>query len=438
MKVGIESVIGFGLGVALTCAVVIPLQQSEDKKVADVEDVAAKPLKNQRRAAIKSKGPSADVMDLKDSLIETYSSKHEKLLTGLSAVKLHELVKVIEGEANFIDGLDYRAESALGAILNELAKQDIDGMASWLKSQYEPELSDKILEDWFRGQKQMDKRTAFELAKAYIGEKALSGLAGNFMLYGNKDGVTTEDTLYYLDYVPVSGGSSGSDIKFSEDFDFRAFADKSLQRIEEDKENGSSLSSYPTNFYKEWVKHDSEGAFAFFEEKVFERDVELPFNDYSDLIEGYIDSAPPAETAFWLTEVLNGGGLQKEEYKQVIQKLYDQKLGGIGYTHELLEYTTDPDRLMAEIAAETFHQVGWDQKFAKSLKSFDSFEHFLKGAESAISNHSPMYEHHSYMVKIMENLKRPQPEIDRVKALFKQADEERREERFKKRRESRS
>ena len=43
----------------------------------------------------------------------------------------------------------------------------------------------------------------------------------------------------------------------------------------------------------------------------------------------------------------------------------------------------------------------------------------------------------TYMVKIMEKRKRLQHEVDRVKELFKLADEERRLKRFEKKRQSR-
>ena len=346
MKIGFDAGVGFIAGVIVTCLVVLSFGESESEKEVVLSEAIAKP-KKPKRAMIQSAGPSVETLELKSSLLKSYGDNREKLLTGLSVGKLQELVKVIEGEANFIDGLDYKAEGALEAILTELATNDLGSMVNWVKSQYDSELSDKILQDWFGDQKLIEKREAFELAKKYLGEEAVADLAGSFMLYGHKEGATTHDALYYLDYVTVSSGSGGSDIKFAEGFDFEAFAGKSLKRLEEDKENGSSLSSYPTNFYKEWVKHDSEGAFAFFEEMVFEQDVELPFNDYSDMVEGYIESAPTAESADWLADVLDNGDLDPEEYKEVIRKLHQHKLGGIGYTKVLLENAPDSNRLMA-------------------------------------------------------------------------------------------
>ena len=422
----------------------LSMELFESEKNAHVEETVATPLKMHRRSVIRSSGPSetsrlsSETMELKNSLLETYTSEQEKLVSGLSPAKLQALVKVIEGEANFIDGLDYSAESALEAILNELAKQDIHGMASWLKSQYDPKLSDKILEDWFRGQKLMGNREAFAIAEKYMGEKGLTELAGYNMAWSAVDVLVSEDALFYLEYLEIGSSASGSNVKFAEGFDFSGFAERSLERLNEEKEKGSNISSYPSNLFKEWVKADRDEAFAFFEERLYENTVDLPFNEYSDLIEGYIESTPSSESAAWLVEVLDAGDLKQHEYKEVIKKLHQHKLGGIGYTQTVLEHASDPNRLMAEIVAETFHWTDSEQRFAKALQGFDSFEHFLEGAESAIVNHSPMYQYDSNMVKLMEGLERPQVEIEKVKALFKQAEEERREERFKKLRESRS
>jgi hypothetical protein len=49
-----------------------------------------------------------------------------------------------------------------------------------------------------------------------------------------------------------------------------------------------------------------------------------------------------------------------------------------------------------------------------------------------------MYSSGHSLLKIMENMARPQAEVERVKALFKQASEERTQKRFEEMRQSRS
>ncbi|MEO1856756.1 MAG: hypothetical protein ABGY95_05240 [Rubritalea sp.] len=39
---------------------------------------------------------------------------------------------------------------------------------------------------------------------------------------------------------------------------------------------------------------------------MFEQDTELPFNEYSEMVEGYVDSVLVAESVAWLAEVLDG------------------------------------------------------------------------------------------------------------------------------------
>ena len=93
---------------------------------------------------------------------------------------------------------------------------------------------------------------------------------------------------------------------------------------------------------------------------MFEQDTELPFNEYSEMVEGYVDSVLVAESVAWLAEVLDGRGLKNEEYQEVRRKQHQPKLRGIEYTKELPEHAPDSNRLMAEIATETFHWADSD------------------------------------------------------------------------------
>lgn len=438
--IGKQAVVGFVVGAGFSAGVAVMLQSGREPSVSE-QRVAESPAKPRevKVAKLANTGPSAALLETKKSLVESYGKKREELLAGMSAGDIKGMIKNIEGDANFIDGLDYSSESALKSLLNELAKQGVGEMVSWVKSEYPPKLSDKILTDWFKRQDLMPRREAFDIADNYMSKEGLADLAGYYLTSSMKQKLASDEALFYLEHLKVENGGVGSDVKFSEGFAYKAFAERSIERLIEGKENGSYLSSYPSNFFTEWVKRDRDAAFAFYDENLYEKDYSLPFNEYPDLIEGYVEDAPIDESAPWLVDVLNAGDLKREEYQAVIKMLAKQEMGGIGFTEKLLQASPDPIALKAEMVTESFGWSDREDRFKKALKGFDSFEQYLEGAERAIRSDSPAYRYRdSALIKQMENLQRPQAEINHIKSVFEQVTEERRQKRYAETRKSRS
>jgi hypothetical protein len=373
-----------------------------------------------------------DVTNLVEELEGIYDKKHPEILADKTDDLIVASIKQLENGASFLDGLEYKSENAFESLIAEMARRDELGMMAWVRANYDEKVSDSIIEKWSTSQKGRNRRELFEISKNYLSEKGSQELAGNFLLY--TEDLTTEDALFFLRHQKVGSSSYGTNVQFSDDFNYKQFAEVALDMLASQKEEGSQISTFPTNFFGEWIKKEGVEVFDFYDEHLHGKEYELPMNDYPSLIEGYVNSVPSSQSVEWLAEVLAAGELKDSEYRSIIKELSEGDIGSPGYTEKLLSVSSNATQLRAEMVVLSLMVGNWKNSVSRQIASLEGQESFIEGIkQSFIQNPSVSRWYDDEVYKFLEKMGRSASEIEEVKAVYEEGQRLAREERLKQR-----
>ena len=114
-----------------------------------------------------------------------------------------------------------------------------------------------------------------------------------FTLARTRMGEDADQLVDLLSKLPMSSGSSGTGVKFSNDYDFQAAADGIMAMIKANP--GKSPTVLPTNLMESWAALDPDAAQAW-----WVKNGSFTYNDWGNLFSGVEKHSTPDAAAAWL------------------------------------------------------------------------------------------------------------------------------------------
>lgn len=195
------------------------------------------------------------------------------------------------------DGLDWRLRGMIQKILKELADQDFDSAWSWSKGIASEATRHYMMESLLKElvKANPDRALALHLEQLAADPNFTSGVPHTLVAARVREGAQAMLDLF-AKFPAKSGGGSGSDMKFPQDFDFQLLADG----IRKMTQGTDSLPAYPMNFLSAWAARDPEAAYAYWSGGG------LPswFGGWDRLIEGIETHGEAGAAAAWTVSKL--------------------------------------------------------------------------------------------------------------------------------------
>ena len=127
-----------------------------------------------------------------------------------------------------------------------------------------------------------------------------------FTLASEKMGENANRLLDLLAKLPMTSGSTGTDVDFSHDYDFKAAADGIMAMIRAGPEKTPTV--LPTNLFESWAARDPDAAQAW-----WVKNGSFAFNNWSNLLNGVEKHSTPEAASAWVVTKLEEPGAPREK-----------------------------------------------------------------------------------------------------------------------------
>lgn len=200
-------------------------------------------------------------------------------LAAIPVAEIPGLLAALRDRAGYL-GLDYRNKSVLEKLVVHWFDQAPNEALLWVLS-LEPETDrEGLLRELVRHEAERDFDAALALARRVSGE----GGPVDFLL-GLQQMAADRGAGRLLELARLSAGkdsgSSGIDLTYPPDFDFRMVLD-GLADLGAWLGDGEKITSVPSNLLDEWTRRDPQAAFEW-----ISQGHEVPFNGMEDFVEAY-------------------------------------------------------------------------------------------------------------------------------------------------------
>ena len=342
----------------------------------------------------------------------------QNMLEDLSQEDLKSFILLSIENADPINGLDWKGQLPINQALKRLATLDFDGTFAWLDRSLLPATRDycyqEILKEHFL--KQPIEGIYFSKEKNLSAE-IIDSLAGKYMNHPQKT-MDTSTAIFLLENLKTGSRSSGSEIKFTDDFNFLTFATQALKKTED--ADGSSISSFPSNLYKEWAKRNPEEAIAFYDEHLVETDLKLPFNDIGSILEGYLGSVSEDQAQEWISKTLTPDNLPVKEQATIIATIMTKDIISRDQLVSTLQNLKMSNDEIFNLYASRYS--GWGQSYTNTrltaLRTFPDAQSRLDTLLQSSKKLSEEPEHVKELTSQLLKLGHSEADIDRLKTAI--------------------
>ncbi len=190
--------------------------------------------------------------------------------------------------------LDWWAEKDFEEALAHCRKCSNDGMRKYLLGQLINFLAEKDLD------------RAIQLLAEQKTEDPLFECNLIFTLASEKMGEKANRLLDLLSKLPMTSGSTGTDVDFSHDYDFKAAANGIMAMIKANP--GKTPTVLPTNLFESWAARDPDAAQVW-----WVKNGSFAFNNWSSLLNGVEKHSTPEAASAWVVTKLEEPGAPREK-----------------------------------------------------------------------------------------------------------------------------
>jgi hypothetical protein len=282
------------LGIAI--GYFLPRAASGKEALVDQSERKVRTESGSRSERPVSARPMAEFEDLSDDELE------EKV-SSLSNEEIRAQIKAVLSEVDPFDGLD-DGYDLMEALLERLAIEDFHGTLVWLESSLPTSTYLSLRERVFETYVDHDFYAALTYAESLPNEEVNEELWNSLFAHSFSHGNSAVEKAFMLFGTSGKGSYDGKRVKFPAEFNFNSFANLLVQKTSTHGE-GESLPFYPTNLLYEWAARDVEAALAFYNEHFLSSEVFLTYEEFSDLIEGYVESVQEKKGVEWLHKMLS-------------------------------------------------------------------------------------------------------------------------------------
>ena len=334
------------------------------------------------RASQFSKNPSQNSSPLSSGeklqgqLDALYGEKLALKLQSLTTDQLKQHIAYILSTSNPIAGVDWSGKKIIQAIALQMAERDLATTCQWIDSTFQPKSREDLYEKIIRERFKEQPKEALAFAKDHLDTKGISNTLRN--IYGATTNIPLDnDTADFLlkNTALSTAGTQGTGAQFAKDFDFLSFGETALSLSQNEDENIPQLSVFPTNFLKEWAMRNPEAAMSFYNANLSENaESPIPFNDITDIVEGYLSITPDEQATSWLASVLQPDNLSRNDRNNVIMELTSKNITSTDILKQTIQKMNITNDQILEFYSVTTGGLGdnYTEGRLRSLKLFNS------------------------------------------------------------------
>jgi hypothetical protein len=181
-----------------------------------------------------------------------------------------------------------------------------------------------------------------------------------FELARTKMGGSADQLVNLLSKLPMSSGSSGTGVKFSNDYDFQTAADGIMAMIKANP--GKTPTVLPTNLMESWAALDPDAAQAW-----WVKNGSFEYNRWSKLLNGVEKHSTPEAAAAWVVAKFEEPGALRG--KMIQDLAYDggeEIAGRINTIARSMPDVAAQDRFLTDVIVENWHSLSNRYRFAIS------------------------------------------------------------------------
>lgn len=204
------------------------------------------------------------------------------------------------------DGIDQMSKHMINEILKNWSVEDFNGAWKWSQGVTNDRsrrfIAGKLLDTLVVSNQ--ERALSLHLETIAVDSEFYSQVPT--VLLSTTNFRSAEQLVDFLGQLPPSNGSSGRNVTFDTNFDFQSTGEKLAALIE--RNEGRKPDVWPSNFLSSWAGRDPDAAFEF-----FATNKALPFDDFSDLLNGIEQQGVPGAAAAWVVDKL-------ESHREVVIK----------------------------------------------------------------------------------------------------------------------
>lgn len=181
-----------------------------------------------------------------------------------------------------------------------------------------------------------------------------------FELARTKMGGSADQLVDLLSKLPMSSGSSGAGVKFSNDYDFQAAADGIMAMIKANP--GKSPTVLPTNLMESWAALDPDAAQAW-----WVKNGSFEYNHWSKLLNGVEKHSTPEAAAAWVVAKFEEpDALRGKMIRDLAYDGGEEIAGRINTIARAMPDIAAQDRFLTDVILENWHSLSSRYRFAIS------------------------------------------------------------------------
>ncbi len=318
---------------------------------APLTDTSSPPPRRNRPEVPSDPARSARILALADRIGKGDRSGEDNSSATVAIADIPAIIERLLSQAG-PSGLSWQLQSEIDNMLARWAAEDFDSAFSWAKGYPSANASKDFLEAILEKRAETDFEGTLALVKSLLADDGIRLDLGK-ELFDTAVKLGAERAFEALIACPSDGyGSSGSTGNFPPGFDFKAFAELSMDFSKNRKGGGSAFSYYPTNVLEEWAKSDTTAALGFYLSSS-----ELTFNDLGDITKSFIDPSEPESAYPWILEQYrNLDAEQRKKFAGDLNSVFPSEMGAAPLL-KMVNAIPDP-ALREQIAKEMFDGFG--------------------------------------------------------------------------------
>jgi len=241
------------------------------------------------------------------------------------------------------DGLDENSKSFIHAILNLWANDDFETAWAWSQQLAGGANRKFMAEKLLAAFVEKEPKRAMELYQTMVADFPDFGYEVPMALLKKAAGTGATDYLDILNKIPP-GSPVGTDMKFSETFDFQLVADRLSQTGKDQMPR-----VLPTNFISSWAQRAPDAAYAW-----FAKNDSVAFNDFGSLLEGIEKQGAPGSAQQWAVAKLEESGAPRKKMIDGLRDNYGPSSAKINAIALAMPDTVSRDRFYKDVFVEAF------------------------------------------------------------------------------------